>query len=282
MPQPNITLPRRTVAAAVAAALAATALPQTTPGTRAQRHRDLLDTLAATEEAQIVQARALLAAFDESAFSAAGLASDARALVQAMLDADIAHLESLFAMGAVGSPSPEPAASTDVAGALLLMAELKQHATAAYAGATESIRLRRDQRELLGIFGVEARSAATTAMLAGQPPIASPWQAISPPESAWSAMLALLQGAPEVTPLEEDDAQAPVLDAIAAELGVAVETLDVISVEPRDWPDTSLGCPRPGEAYADVITPGHLVVVEANGERIEFHTDLRGNVERCP
>jgi hypothetical protein len=34
--------------------------------------------------------------------------------------------------------------------------------------------------------------------------------------------------------------------------------------------------------YAQVLTPGYLVVVEVNGTRSEFHTDERGNVVRCP
>ncbi len=53
-------------------------------------------------------------------------------------------------------------------------------------------------------------------------------------------------------------------------------------MEPRDWPDSSLGCPQPDMLYAQVITPGYLVVVEVSGEPIEYHTDDRGTVVRCP
>jgi hypothetical protein len=70
--------------------------------------------------------------------------------------------------------------------------------------------------------------------------------------------------------------------AIARDLGVPPETLQVITVEHRDWPDSSLGCPQPDMMYAQVITPGYLVVVDVSGERIEYHTDERGTVVRCP
>ena len=53
-------------------------------------------------------------------------------------------------------------------------------------------------------------------------------------------------------------------------------------MEPRNWPDSSLGCPQPDKLYAQVVTPGYLVVVDVSGERIEYHTDERGTVVRCP
>ena len=75
---------------------------------------------------------------------------------------------------------------------------------------------------------------------------------------------------------------APLIAAIAADLGVPPETVQVVTMEPRDWPDSSLGCPQPDMLYAQVVTPGYLVLVEVSGERIEYHTDERGTVVRCP
>ena len=37
------------------------------------------------------------------------------------------------------------------------------------------------------------------------------------------------------------------------------------TVRAVDWRDSSLGCPKPGMAYLDVITPGHRVTLRANG-----------------
>jgi len=42
----------------------------------------------------------------------------------------------------------------------------------------------------------------------------------------------------------------------------------------KSWSDTSLGCPRPGMFYAQVITPGYLITLEVKGEKYEYHTDL--------
>jgi hypothetical protein len=47
----------------------------------------------------------------------------------------------------------------------------------------------------------------------------------------------------------------------------------IVQVEAREWPDRSLGCPRPGLGYAQAITPGYLIVVESRGRRLEYHTD---------
>lgn len=67
----------------------------------------------------------------------------------------------------------------------------------------------------------------------------------------------------------------------AGRLGVAPGAVAVVRVEPRDWSDSSLGCPREGEFYAQVITPGYLIVVEGNGEELEYHTDEAGNFVFC-
>ncbi|MGH2534451.1 MAG: hypothetical protein ACRDJW_19460 [Thermomicrobiales bacterium] len=67
----------------------------------------------------------------------------------------------------------------------------------------------------------------------------------------------------------------------AAQLGVDAAELTVTTVEAREWPDASLGCPKPDEVYAQVITPGYLIVVEAAGQALEYHGDEHGNVVLC-
>ena len=59
------------------------------------------------------------------------------------------------------------------------------------------------------------------------------------------------------------------------------DRLRVDSVVQREWPDTALGCPQPGMAYAQVITPGYLVIVSGGGKRFEYHTDTRGRAVMC-
>lgn len=69
--------------------------------------------------------------------------------------------------------------------------------------------------------------------------------------------------------------------AAAAALGIEASAVTVVSYEPRDWGDTSLGCPKQGEVYAQVITSGYLVVLSANGQTFEYHTDDVDRAVRC-
>jgi hypothetical protein len=56
---------------------------------------------------------------------------------------------------------------------------------------------------------------------------------------------------------------------VATALGIATAATQVINSVPRDFPDASLGCPQPDMAYAQVITPGFQVLVEADGRRFD-------------
>ena len=77
------------------------------------------------------------------------------------------------------------------------------------------------------------------------------------------------------------DYPAPVQKAIercAYTCHIGVDAVTVVSYDPVEWPDTSLGAPRPGRVYAQVITPGFKVVLTAEGRRYEYHTDLKDRV----
>ncbi len=62
-------------------------------------------------------------------------------------------------------------------------------------------------------------------------------------------------------------------NSLAAELGLSTAEVTVLSYETVDWPDSSLGCPQPGTAYIQVITPGYRVILQARGQQYEVHTD---------
>jgi hypothetical protein len=64
-------------------------------------------------------------------------------------------------------------------------------------------------------------------------------------------------------------------------LGPSAAQLQVETVEQREWRDSSLGCPQPGFFYAQVITPGYLIVIAGGGKRLEYHTDTRGRSVMC-
>lgn len=64
--------------------------------------------------------------------------------------------------------------------------------------------------------------------------------------------------------------------ALAEQQDIPPEQVTVVAWEPVDWPDTSLGCPEPGKVYAQVITPGYRVFLEARGKTYTIHTDRAG------
>jgi hypothetical protein len=79
----------------------------------------------------------------------------------------------------------------------------------------------------------------------------------------------------------EFSAQNAALDDLAQRLGIAKSSIRVIQAEAVEWPDASLGCPKPGMMYAQVITPGYRIVLQANGKRYEYHTGRGAAVVLC-
>jgi hypothetical protein len=69
--------------------------------------------------------------------------------------------------------------------------------------------------------------------------------------------------------------------ALAKELGLAEADVSVVSAAETEWRDSSLGCPKPGVNYLQVITPGYKITLEAQGKRYEYHTDTKQRVVRC-
>ena len=76
----------------------------------------------------------------------------------------------------------------------------------------------------------------------------------------------------------EEMVRARVLEFLAGEMGVAVDSLNIVSATAMAWSDTSLGCPQPDKGYAQVITPGYLVLIRDNeGTEHKVHTDQNGS-----
>ncbi|MBI2866075.1 MAG: hypothetical protein HYX99_01770 [Chloroflexi bacterium] len=68
---------------------------------------------------------------------------------------------------------------------------------------------------------------------------------------------------------------------LARRLGISATQVSLAGVEAVDWPDTSLGCPQPGMAYAQVITPGYRILLSATGQTYEYHSDRSSQVVLC-
>ncbi|MEO0345763.1 MAG: hypothetical protein AAF229_05850 [Pseudomonadota bacterium] len=80
---------------------------------------------------------------------------------------------------------------------------------------------------------------------------------------------------PDGTQRALDSAEVSISTRAAAvfseEMDIPISQVTVISVRPVEWPDSSIGCPQPGQAYAQVMTPGHKIAVRARGEIHVMH-----------
>ena len=273
---------RRGLFAGGASILAAGAFARRAPALAFQVDRELLDLLLTQEQVQVDYYSAILDTFDDAAFSAASFSQSARSSIERILAAEKAHIAALARPDGRSPPAPVPPVLVDLTDALLEAAELENLAVASYAFVIPELDRPRLLPTLIGIHSVEARHAAwlatlleanpfpeaiDPALMLEQSEVDSPERTVVPPAAA----------TPEIS-----GETAPLIAAIAADLGVPPETVQVVTMEPRDWPDSSLGCPQPDMLYAQVVTPGYLVLVEVSGERIEYHTDDRGTVIRCP
>ena len=72
-----------------------------------------------------------------------------------------------------------------------------------------------------------------------------------------------------------------VIEDAASRQSVGVATITVLSGQPVDWSDGSLGCPEPGKSYVQVLTPGYLVMIDAGGVTLEYHLNQQGAFKQC-
>lgn len=69
----------------------------------------------------------------------------------------------------------------------------------------------------------------------------------------------------------ERDVARLAIDALAEDLEIARDKIQVDTIRAVNWPDSSIGCPQPGRAYLQVITPGHKVTLRADGRIYVVH-----------
>ncbi len=93
---------------------------------------------------------------------------------------------------------------------------------------------------------------------------------------------------PEMTPISIDDLpaslQAVARKAIALlsdQLSLDPGEIQLLSAAAVTWSDSSLGCPRPGMAYLQVLTDGYRVVLSANGQAYDYHANKNGDGSIC-
>ncbi len=68
---------------------------------------------------------------------------------------------------------------------------------------------------------------------------------------------------------------------LAHRLSISVTQISLIEAAGVIWPDTSLGCPQPGMAYAQVLTPGYQIRLKSGNQEFEYHASKGTHVFYC-
>ena len=68
---------------------------------------------------------------------------------------------------------------------------------------------------------------------------------------------------------------------LAKRLSVPLTGVSVARTKTVVWPNASVGCPEPGMAYADVLTPGYQIVLKAEDREYEYHSSRTGGLRFC-
>lgn len=79
-----------------------------------------------------------------------------------------------------------------------------------------------------------------------------------------------------------EDAVAAARDDLARRLGIDGQSVTVLEARSVTWSAGHLGCPAPGMMYPQVLTPGVLIVLEADGLRHLYHGGTTGAPRYCP
>jgi hypothetical protein len=96
-----------------------------------------------------------------------------------------------------------------------------------------------------------------------------------------------LQAATSGRPLSQERSAGPgdsvslAVEDLMRRLNVDRSAIIVVSVEDVTWSDSALGCPQPDYGYAQVLTPGQRIRLEAGGRVYSYHSGPTGPPAYC-
>jgi len=73
-------------------------------------------------------------------------------------------------------------------------------------------------------------------------------------------------------------AQVAVIEAASKKYGLPAEQIALVSTEPVTWRDGCLEVYTPRTMCTDALVDGYRIILDAGGERLEYHTNLDGTV----
>jgi len=68
---------------------------------------------------------------------------------------------------------------------------------------------------------------------------------------------------------------------LAGRLSIPVNEIILLDAQAVTWSNSSLGCPQPGMVYADILTPGYLILLSVNNKEYEYHAGKSSDVFLC-
>lgn len=71
------------------------------------------------------------------------------------------------------------------------------------------------------------------------------------------------------------------VEDLAERLDIPADDIQAGPLESVTWPDGSLGCPRAGQSYPQVLTDGYRVILTAQGHDYAYHAGPEGEWFYC-
>ena len=274
--------------AGAAVGLAASRQRPAAAQTGAETDIELLNFLLSVEHLEVALLQQGLAAFRPADWRAAGIGQEAQLDLEEVRDQDQTHAAALAdAIASAGGTPIEPVAYVfgyeDSLSFLRVAAGVAQTVVGAYAGAIPSLADASNLPTIVGIHSVEGRHDAFFKLNSALSPFPDPIDRPLTRDDVLANFAGYTGGEAPVGSEPDGASIEPVVDArnvfaaviadAAERLGIAEEQIDIVEATERQWPTSALGCPDRGMVYAEVVTPGYLVILDAAGTTLEYHTD---------
>lgn len=68
---------------------------------------------------------------------------------------------------------------------------------------------------------------------------------------------------------------------LAQRLTISTDQISVVLARDVVWPDSSLGCPKPGMMYLTVLTSGYQIILHAGSRDYEYHAGVNSDAFYC-
>ena len=71
--------------------------------------------------------------------------------------------------------------------------------------------------------------------------------------------------------LKENEATELAYATLSSAIGAGIEDITLIHISRFSWPDSAIGCPKPGLQYTQAIVPGFLALLDHGNKKYRIH-----------